>query len=140
MEPKTTTTFSEKFENDDGNILDIVYTGYHKWTSQGNKSAVFMDKVNKTFVPHFSYAVYRKKYTMEEALEFERDNLDLTKYEDITSNDFPYHYNRAKKRRKDELQKLQDEKWDNASDEERKSLYNELQEQRKKERLLADLR
>merc|ERR1719203_552631 len=96
--------------------------------------------MNRTFTPHFSYAVYRKKYSMEEALEFERNNLDLTKYEDITSNDFPYHYNRAKKRRKADMQAIQDERWENASDEERRKIYDEMQEQKKKERILADLR
>jgi len=99
-----------------------------------------MDKFTRTFTPHFSYAVYRKKYSMEEALDFERNNLDLIKYEDITSNDFPYHYNRAKKRRKEDMQKIQDERWENASDDERRQIYDEMQEQKKKERILADLR
>jgi len=140
MEPKTTTTFSDKFENDDGDILNIVHTGYHKWRSQIHKSAVFLDAFADTFKPHFSYAVYRKKYSMDEALELERQNLDIETYELITSNDFPYHYNRAKKRREDELKLLRDTKWEKASPEERRKMYDEFQAVKKRERAQHDIR
>ena len=139
MEPKTTTTYSEQFERD-GDVLEIIYTGYHKWRSQTNKSYHFMNEFEGTFKPKFSYGVYRKKYSNEEALEFERQNLDLEKYEAITSNDFPFHYNRAKKRRQDELKKIRDEQWEKASDEERKRMYDQIQEEKRRQRIVKDLR
>lgn len=140
MEPKTNTTFSDKFETEDGDLLDIIFTGYHKWRSMGDKSYVFMNEFNKTFTPHFCYAVYRKKFTMEQALEFEKKNINVDSYEIITTNDFPYHYNRAKKKRLEELKQIQDEKWQKASDEERRVIYDEIQDQKRKERMLKDLR
>ena len=139
MEPKTTTPFSEQFEND-GSILDIIYTGYHKWRSQTNKSYHFMNEAGGTFRPKFSYAVYRKKFTNDEALEYERQNLGLKQYEEITSNDFPFHYNRAKKRRQTEMKRLRDEKWENASDDERKRMYDQIQNEKRRERIIKDLK
>lgn len=140
MEPKTTTTFSERFETVNGEQLDIIYTGYHKWRSMGDKGYVFMNEVTRTFKPHFSYAVYRKKYTMDEALAFERKNLNVDSYEIITTNDFPFHYNRAKKKREEELKKIQDDRWEKASDQERRIIYDEIQEQKKRQRILKDMR
>ena len=140
MEPKTQTTYSESFESNEGDVTSIIYTGYHKWISQHDKSRVFLDDATKTFKPRFSYAVYRKKYTMDEALKLERDNLDLDVCDRITSNDFPFHYKRAKKRREQELKSIKDERWENASREERRIIYDELQLEKRRQRILKDKR
>jgi len=140
MEPKTMVTFSDTFEYNDSDILELIHTGYHKWRSQRDKYFVFYCEFTQTFVPHFCFAVYRKKYGMDEALELERQNLNLATYDLITSNDFPFHYNRTRKRMMDDLKREKNEQWETATKEEREQMYRDWQGEKRRESLMQDMR